>query len=47
MTEDSPEKKRPSRMINVAFPPAKYGLWIAIALICSILLLRFIGVLGS
>ncbi len=47
MTEDSPENKRPSRMINVAFPPAKYGLWIAIALICSILLLRFIGVLGS
>lgn len=34
-------------MINVPFPPAKYGLWIAIGLICAILLLRYIGILGS
>ena len=41
MNSDKKNKnKRPYRMINVAFPPAKYGVFAAIIIIsiCSILL---------
>ena len=35
MDEDKDNKRpsRPRRMANVAFPPAKYGLYLAIAII--------------
>ena len=33
MTENNNEEKRPSKMIGVAFPKAKYGLVIAILII--------------
>ena len=33
MTEDNNEEKRPSKMIGVAFPKAKYGVILAIILI--------------
>ena len=40
-TDKNKENKRPYRMINVSFPPAKYGVFVAIIiiLICSILLI--------
>ncbi|MDA9633016.1 hypothetical protein N9S74_02360 [Pelagibacteraceae bacterium] len=39
-SENNPKNKRPYRMINVAFPPAKYGVFAAIIIIfiCSILI---------
>ena len=40
MNSDKNNNKRPYRMINVSFPPAKYGVIVAIVIIivCSILL---------
>ena len=40
-SEKNNKNKRPYRMINVSFPPAKYGVIIAILIIsiCSLLLL--------
>ena len=38
---DNKEKKRPSKMINVAFPPAKYGMYLAIVIIVVSLFLIF------
>ena len=42
MNSDKKNKnKRPYRMINVAFPPAKYGVYIAILIISICLILLF------
>jgi hypothetical protein len=45
MTEikDNKEKKRPSRMVNIAFPSAKYGLYLAIVIIVISMYLIFFG----
>ncbi|HAX46463.1 MAG TPA: hypothetical protein DCX78_06520, partial [Nitrospina sp.] len=41
----APEKKSPPRrMANVPFPPAKYGLWLAITIIGVIVALMLTGV---
>ena len=39
-SEKNKKNQRPYRMINVAFPPAKYGVYVAIIIIfiCSILI---------
>ena len=40
----APEKKSPPRrMAHVSFPPAKYGLWLAIAIIGAVLLMLLTG----
>lgn len=44
---DHPERPRPSKMENVPFPPAKYGLWIAIILIILVLLVSFSGITNA
>tara|TARA_B100000315_G_scaffold150560_1_gene139321 strand:+ start:498 stop:635 length:138 start_codon:yes stop_codon:yes gene_type:complete len=41
--DDKKERKRPSRMINVSFPPAKYGLFLAIIIIAICVFLIFFG----
>ena len=41
--DDKKERKRPSKMINVAFPPAKYGLCLAIIIIAICVFLIFFG----
>jgi len=39
--EDKDKKPRPSRMINIAFPKAKYGLYLAIFIIIVVLLVLY------
>ena len=40
-SENNKKNQRPYRMINVAFPPAKYGVYAAIIIILICLLLIF------
>ena len=40
-TEDKNKNQRPSKMINVAFPKAKYGFYIAIFIVAMILLILY------
>ena len=48
MDEDKgKENKRPRRVANVAFPPAKYGLYLAIAIIAVMGILMLVGSLSS
>ena len=37
------KNKRPRRMINIAFPPSKYGVYIAIFLIVIYFIYLFLG----
>ena len=39
--EDKDKNPRPSRMINIAFPKAKYGFYIAIFIVAMILLILY------
>ena len=39
--EDKNKNQRPSKMINVAFPKAKYGFYIAIFIVAIILLILY------
>ena len=39
--ENKNKNQRPSRMINIAFPKAKYGLYIAIFIVVMILLILY------
>ena len=39
--EDKNKNQRPSRMINIAFPKAKYGFYIAIFIVVLILLMLY------
>ena len=39
--EDKNKNQRPSRMINIAFPKAKYVLYIAIFIVVMILLILY------
>ena len=39
--EDKDKNQRPSRMINIAFPKAKYGFYIAIFIIAMVLLILY------
>ena len=39
--EDKNKNQRPSRMINIAFPKAKYGFYIAIFIIAIVLLILY------
>ena len=39
--EDKNKNQRPSRMINIAFPKAKYGFYIAIFIIIIVLLVLY------
>ena len=39
--EDKDKNQRPSRMINIAFPKAKYGLYLAIFIIIVVLLVLY------
>ena len=41
MTEDNNEEKRPSKMIGVDFPKAKYGVVAAIIIIISVNLIYY------
>jgi len=44
------DRERPSpprRMAKVPFPPAKYGLWLAIVIIGAVLLLMVTGVIAA
>ena len=43
--EEKNKNQRPSRMINIAFPKAKYGLYIAIFIVVMILLILYGGLL--
>ena len=43
--EDKNKNPRPSRMVNVAFPKAKYGFYIAIFIVVMILLILYGGLL--
>jgi len=43
--EDKKKNQRPSRMVNVAFPKAKYGFYIAIFIVAMILLILYGGFL--
>ena len=49
MNEDQESKRpsRPRRMTNVAFPPAKYGLYLAIAIIVVMGILMLVESLSS
>ena len=49
MDEDQENKRpsRPRRMANVAFPPAKYGLYLAIAIIVVMGILMLVESLSS
>ena len=42
MDKKNQKNKRPYRMINVAFPPAKYGLIFAIIVIAILLILELL-----
>jgi len=44
MTQPPEKKSPPRRMANVPFPPAKYGLWLAITIIGVIVALMLTGV---
>ncbi len=44
MTQAPEKKPPPRRMANVSFPPAKYGLWLAITIIGVIVALMLTGV---
>ena len=44
-SEDKNKNPRPSRMINIAFPKAKYGFYIAIFIVALILLILYGGLL--
>ena len=39
--EDKNKNQRPSKMINVAFPKARYGFYIAIFIVAIILLILY------
>ena len=39
--EDKDKNQRPSRMINIAFPKARYGFYLAIFLIIVVLLILY------
>ena len=39
--EDKDKNQRPSRMINIAFPKAKYGFYLAIFIIMVVLLIIY------
>ena len=39
--EDKNKNQRPSRMINIAFPKARYGFYIAIFIVAMILLILY------
>ena len=39
--EDKNKNQRPSRMINIAFPKAKYGFYIALFIIAMVLLILY------
>ena len=39
--EDRNKNPRPSKMVNVAFPKAKYGFYIAIFIVAMILLILY------
>ena len=39
--EDKNKNQKPSKMINVAFPKAKYGFYIAIFIVAMILLILY------
>ena len=39
--EDKDKNQRPSRMINIAFPKAKYGFYLAIFIIIVVLLVLY------
>ena len=39
--EDKYKNQRPSKMVNVAFPKAKYGFYIAIFIVAMILLILY------
>ena len=39
--EDKNKNQRPSRMINIAFPKAKYGLYLAIFIIIVVLVIIY------
>tara|TARA_B100000029_G_scaffold55304_1_gene50144 strand:- start:78 stop:221 length:144 start_codon:yes stop_codon:yes gene_type:complete len=39
--EDKNKNPRPSKMVNVAFPKAKYGFYIAIFIVAMILLILY------
>ena len=39
--EDKDKNQRPSRMINIAFPKARYGLYLAIFIIIVVLLILY------
>ena len=41
--KDKDNKKRPYRMTNVSFPPAKYGVFIAIIIIISCSFFLFVN----
>ena len=43
--EDKNKNQRPSRMVNVAFPKAKYGFYVAIFIVVMILLILYGGLL--
>ncbi len=39
--EDKDKNQRPSRMINIAFPKARYGFYLAIFIIILVLLVLY------
>jgi len=41
--EDKNKNRRPSRMINIAFPKARYGFYIAIFIIIVVLLVLYMS----
>ena len=45
--KESKRRSRPRRMTNVAFPPAKYGLYLAIAIIAVMGILMLVESLSS
>jgi hypothetical protein len=45
--QESKRPSRPRRMANVAFPPAKYGLYLAIAIIVGMAILMLVESLSS
>jgi len=47
MTEDKRPDERPRRMINIAFPKAKYGVILAISIIFIVLFILYKDVLFS
>jgi len=49
LDEDKESKRpsRPRRMANVAFPPAKYGLYLAIAIIAVMGIWMLVDLLSS